>query len=306
MVLSYMGKKYLGFKDLPPDVAERLRLKILENKIIPPDLPDLSSPDDMSRFSQEIKDPKYTQSDLIKIIEAFSRFNNAVQRGLPNQLYEMFFKTLDSNFGRLAYAAYLLWCTYEDRGETAKQMVKEFAEQMNTEIDKRSGWSLERHNKEYRLDESKNVKMAKKLSKLIGLETSCFGIDKKGYRVLETPRKVKVAIKRSNGFTENNCDLYNHETYKCNAEKSEKNKGFCYLQMEKIGLPVTSAKVLECAGTSRNKEIASETPENIIAVRFLRGLHMPLCRAYQNGRGECATRSGFEDCYHVQESELIE
>lgn len=148
--------------------------------------------------------------------------------------------------------------------------------------------------------------MAKKLSKLVELEIDCFGKNKDGGRVFDIARKVNVMIARSNGFTTNDCEFYNSMTSKCNASDSEE-QGFCYLQMERIGLQVSSVKVLGCFGRDNNDRRVFEDAEQIVAIKFSGGLHIPLCMFYQNGTGECTSsyeKEKWGDCYNVSEPPL--
>ena len=113
---------------------------------------DATSIEIMNLFSEASLNPDYTEEELNKIIDAFCVFQKAVKRGLPNQLFEMLYRAMDAEFGRKAYAAYILWCTYEDDGAWAKEAIQSFANDVKAEIGRRAGWSTEQHNKEYRLE----------------------------------------------------------------------------------------------------------------------------------------------------------
>lgn len=126
-----MGEVYQGFQDLPPEIAEILKKKIVEG--------------------EECKSPDYTKEKLEQIVNAFNLFNNAVKRGLPNQLYQMMVKTLDTEIAQRAYAANAIWYAHEG-DELAKGAIQEFADRLKAEIDKRVDWDNEQFHREYFLD----------------------------------------------------------------------------------------------------------------------------------------------------------
>ena len=143
-----MEGRYSGFKDLPADVAKRLEKRIADampKLKIPKDVPIEES---MRLIEEHHRDRIYSEKELEEIVDAFSVFNNAVLKGLPNQLYGVMIKTLDSKIGRMAYASYAIWCAYEGE-ESAKEEVQSFADWIKAEIDRRAGWTTGQFNDEY-------------------------------------------------------------------------------------------------------------------------------------------------------------
>ncbi len=138
-----MAPRYNSFQNLPPEVADRLRKRIIVGR----DKYSKNIPKGTS--IEERRDPEYTEEELTDIIRAFTIFNDAVRRGLPNQLYQMLAKTLDSCIGERAYAAHLIWYAHEDEGQMAKEAAQGFADTVKKEIDKRSKWHQGQFDREY-------------------------------------------------------------------------------------------------------------------------------------------------------------
>ena len=123
-----MSEKYQSFKDLPPEVAERLRKKLVEEGG--------SKAYMKSIREQGIAGPDYTEEELSDIVDAFNTVNLAVMRGLPNQLYQMLARAVDSELARKAYAKRLIWLAHED-DDQAEQHLQAFARCVRAAIDKR-------------------------------------------------------------------------------------------------------------------------------------------------------------------------
>lgn len=148
-----MTIKYRSFQDLPLDVTKKLKKRMVEggNRQYPAIPEDASMDERMCVHREAFRDPDYTKEELEKIVEAFILFNNAVKRGLPNQLYLMMTQTLDSEIAQRAHAANTIWYAHEDDGGMAKEAVQKFADEVKAEIDRRTDWDTEQFHKEYLL-----------------------------------------------------------------------------------------------------------------------------------------------------------
>jgi len=141
--------KYSGFEDLPAEVAERLKRQIISGKRVCTQISKDATPQEISdAFLEDTKNPDYNYKQLAQIVDAFTLFNNAVGRGLPNQLYQMLAQTLDSDIAKVAYAAHIIWYAHEG-SKSAKEALREFTNLVKAEIDKRAGWTEEQFDKEY-------------------------------------------------------------------------------------------------------------------------------------------------------------
>ena len=92
-----MAPKYHSFQDLPTEVADRLKVRIVEGeqRQYPATPEDATMDERMADHVEAFKNPDYTEEQLASIVDAFTVFNTAVKRGLPNQLYQMMARTLD-------------------------------------------------------------------------------------------------------------------------------------------------------------------------------------------------------------------
>lgn len=154
-----MSKKYQSFKDLPPEVAERLRMLIVagQKSAFPQMREDASIDERMLAYNEAMKNPEYTEKQLVDLVEAFTLVNNAVERGLPNQLYDMFARALDPVLVEIAYKKHLIWYGHEGDGTQAKCEAKQFSDEVKKEIDKRAYWDEEQFQEEHQLNK-KNIK----------------------------------------------------------------------------------------------------------------------------------------------------
>ncbi len=145
-----MTIKYHGFQDLPVEVAERLKTRIIEGerKQYPVIRKDASIDEIICAQREAERNPDYTEEELVAIIDAFMIFNTAVKRGLPNQLYQMLARSLDTTIAQIAYAARAIWNAH-DGCDLAKYYVQELADELKAEIDKRADWSEEQFTREY-------------------------------------------------------------------------------------------------------------------------------------------------------------
>jgi hypothetical protein len=148
-----MPTKYRSFQDLPTVIAKRLKARIVEGSARRgPAIPEDDSMDERIRAHRgAFRDPDYDEDQLAAIVDAFVLFNNAVKRGLPNQLYQMMARALDTEIAGRAYAANAIWYAHEG-GDLAKDYVQAFADEVKAEIDKRARWGQERFHREYFLD----------------------------------------------------------------------------------------------------------------------------------------------------------
>jgi len=148
-----MPVEYAGFQDLPLEVVKRLKERIIQSEEKRfPDIPKHASMKERIRILQEAcKNPNYTEKQLDEIVAAFMVFNNAVQGGLPNQLYHMMTKTLDTSIAQKAHAANAIWYAHEGDG-LAKEAIQRFADGVKEQIDKRTAWNEEQFHKEYFLN----------------------------------------------------------------------------------------------------------------------------------------------------------
>ena len=145
-----MEERYQGFQDLPIDIAQRLERKITEAR---PrlEIPEGTSAEEAMRLIQEqVKNRNYSERELEEIVNAFNVFNNAVVSGLPNQLYQIMIRALNSEIGRRAYAANAIWYAHEGR-ELAKEEVQSFANWIKAQIDSRVDWTEDQFDEEYLL-----------------------------------------------------------------------------------------------------------------------------------------------------------
>jgi len=152
-----MKTRYNSFENLPSEVAERLRKRIVEGEEkYRPKIPEGASVEErFSIISDSCKNPDYTEEELERIVDAFTIFNSAVQKGIPNDLYEMLVKALDTEIAQKAYAAGAVWYAHEGDG-VAKEAVQRFANNIKAKIDRRADWNEERFHKEYFLKEITN------------------------------------------------------------------------------------------------------------------------------------------------------
>lgn len=123
--------EYHGFQDLPTEIAEKLKKRIVAGE-----------------EWDTVSAPRYTQKELERIIDAFTLFNNAVKKGLPNQIYQMMVKSLDAEIAQKTYAASAIWYAHEG-DELAKEAVQNFADKLKAEINKRVNWNNKQFHKEY-------------------------------------------------------------------------------------------------------------------------------------------------------------
>jgi hypothetical protein len=143
-----MEKKYTGFQDLPKEVTERLEKRIAE-AIPRPKIPEGTSTEEAIRLIKlHVQDRDYSERELEEIVDAFNIFNNAVLKGLPNQLYQIMVRVLDSEIAKRAYAAYAIWYAHEGI-ELAKKEVQSFADRIKAEINKRAEWTEDQFHDEY-------------------------------------------------------------------------------------------------------------------------------------------------------------
>ena len=136
-----MKMKYQSFQDLPPDVAEMLKKRLVDGETkYKPRIPEDASLEEKIRIHQEACiDPSYMQEELEQIVDGFILFNNAVRKGLPNQLYQMMTTTLNMDIAMRAYAAFIIWYAH-DGEKSAKNTARQFAKYVIEEIDKRADW----------------------------------------------------------------------------------------------------------------------------------------------------------------------
>lgn len=126
-----MTTRYNSFQDLPIKVAEHLeKIMIDGKKKIGFKIPENSSMEDQIRIVQNsCADPDYSQQELEQIAEAFVLVDNAVQKGLPNQLYQMIVERLDIDTAQKSLVKYAI-----SRGEVgyiervAKRVIMGIAE----------------------------------------------------------------------------------------------------------------------------------------------------------------------------------
>lgn len=145
-----MNPKYQSFEDLPSDVADRLKGRLGEGgQRQSPNLPENATREEViASHRRAYGNPDYTEEQLAAIVDAFNIFNSAVKRGLPDQLYQMMARVLDSPLAMQAYAARAVWYAHEG-GDLAKDSVQEFADEVKAEIDRREGWDEEQFHEEY-------------------------------------------------------------------------------------------------------------------------------------------------------------
>ena len=150
-----MAPKYHSFQDLPTEVADRLKVRIVEGeqRQYPATPEDATMDERMADHVEAFKNPDYTEEQLASIVDAFTVFNTAVKRGLPNQLYQMMARTLDTEIAQRAHAAGTIWYAHEDDGSMAKEQIQRFVDMVEAEIDKRADWKEEEFHREYFLGE---------------------------------------------------------------------------------------------------------------------------------------------------------
>lgn len=129
--------KVKGFESLKPAVAEKLKGKLIAG--------DRKCSKEAREASYE--DPEYTEAELLEIVESFTKFNNAVKRGLPNELYRMMTRLLAPDLAERAHASAAIWDAHED-AEEAKVQAQRFADAVKAEIDKRKDWDVEQFYRE--------------------------------------------------------------------------------------------------------------------------------------------------------------
>lgn len=132
-----MATKYQSFKDLPLEVAERLKRLIIAGE--------------EAYHRSGFTDPSYTEEELSEITKAFSLFNNAAKKGLPNQLYEMLARILSDGLVTKSYKLKMIWHAHGDP-ESVQELVQAVADEIKSEIDKRENWDEEQFHEEYLLD----------------------------------------------------------------------------------------------------------------------------------------------------------
>jgi len=153
LILRNMEKKYRSFQDLSAEVVERLKKRIVEGeeryRIKVPK--NASVKEFIQVIQAEVRDPNYSGEELEKIVDAFTLFNGVVIKGLPNQLYQMMVKVLDTDIALRAYATHAIWYAHEG-DELAKDQIQAFADRLKREIDKRVDWDEEEFHREYYLN----------------------------------------------------------------------------------------------------------------------------------------------------------
>lgn len=142
--------QYDSFQDLPPAVAEKLKDRLWEgDQQHYPSIPEDATLDErMAAHSEAFRNPVYTEEQLEAIADAFTVFNNAVKRGLPNQLYQMMARVLDTEIAQRAHAAHAIWYAHEG-GDLAKDHVRAFSKRVQAEINRREDWEEEQFHREY-------------------------------------------------------------------------------------------------------------------------------------------------------------
>ncbi len=128
--MSKKERTYHGFGKLPPKLAQKLAAQIKRGY----------HQGQYHVRAEQQPAPYYTERELEAIVEAFTLFNNVVQRGLPDQLYELFARSLDSKISCISYAKNLIWLAHERDGQ-AEDETKAFARKVLREIKKRKSWS---------------------------------------------------------------------------------------------------------------------------------------------------------------------
>ena len=142
-----MGGRHRGFQDLPTEVAQRLERRIIDGTRRG-EIPESASTEEAIRLIyRHHEDKDYSERELEEIVDAFNAFNNAVRRGLPNQLYQTMIKALNFEIGREAYAAYAVWFAHEGP-EYAKEEAQLFANWIKNQVDERAEWDEERFHAE--------------------------------------------------------------------------------------------------------------------------------------------------------------
>ena len=126
-------KKFKSFEKLPPELAEELKQKLIAG--------------DRKSYEEDERKPEYTPEQLKAIVDGFVTFNNAVRNGLPDDLYGMFSRQLDSAIAIRAHREMLVWLAHEG-GDQPKQRARQFAERVEAEVDERADWDEEKFHEE--------------------------------------------------------------------------------------------------------------------------------------------------------------
>ena len=110
-----MEKTYKSFHDLPSELTRKLKEKIVnaEESLLPEIPVDASLQQRMEIHREAFKSPTYTEHQLFEIVDAFITCNTAINRGLPNELYQIFVRALDTQIAVEAHAANAVWYAHE-------------------------------------------------------------------------------------------------------------------------------------------------------------------------------------------------
>ena len=100
-------KKYTAFENLPHNITRKLKKLMLKAR------------------ENSFSTPKFTEEELFEITKLFCKVNNVIIHGIPNQLYDMFSRQMDSAIAVESSKKHFIW--YGHKGEIElNRAIKDF------------------------------------------------------------------------------------------------------------------------------------------------------------------------------------